>query len=267
MKTLDIILGYKCDISCDFCSQREQKGAEGSTDALLHRLATTLEKHGKTIQKVNVLGGEPLLYPDLLNAVFKLVHPLGCHITLLTHARLLQPHYVDWLNDNGISVCFSVSGITEGAKPLIQLHPLLINRINSKFCSYVVNPGQKWMAAAWTVHQIFQCDIQLSLNEHEWKNFTVDTICDLYAQYHTLGEPEWLHLKYADVTDCDCREAGIIYPDGSFITRAGLYGICEFKGEGCSRMLKAMPEHYPVIKKLFMRMNGHVLPNTNKSHL
>lgn len=86
MKTLNLQITGDCDLNCKFCSDlfKNQKGSKVSE---ILEVIDKLPK--KTIEKIEITGGEPLLYPNLLE-LLKEIKLRGFSIGISTNGVLLE---------------------------------------------------------------------------------------------------------------------------------------------------------------------------------
>ena len=84
-KCLDLKLTNKCNGACPFCI--EAKGYSPKDTASAEKLAETI--NAQDIQTVLILGGEPLLYPDIVKLLSLIRKDLN--IVLTTNGSLLTP--------------------------------------------------------------------------------------------------------------------------------------------------------------------------------
>lgn len=109
-----VFLSDLCNMSCDYCFLAlNQKPAtvlsEASAAAALDR---HLAAHGARA-RVTILGGEPLLHPELALSVARRASAGGAKVTVVTNGTRAEPGLVAELLALGVEVSLSVDGAAE----------------------------------------------------------------------------------------------------------------------------------------------------------
>lgn len=88
---LDVKITNLCNGNCAFCIERGGYSPENQKGPVELALATVSQAE---YQNVLILGGEPLMYPHLIEYL-RLIRPYKKHIYLTTNGTLLDQRYVD----------------------------------------------------------------------------------------------------------------------------------------------------------------------------
>ena len=110
-----------CNYGCDFCyakwgkpKQRELLHDQPGTQRLLEQVYS-LFRAGGTPVRLNLAGGEPLLYPDELKCVVAMAKEIGFDVSIITNGSRLNLPLLGFLAENlsmvGISVDSSESKV------------------------------------------------------------------------------------------------------------------------------------------------------------
>lgn len=140
-RILKIQLGLGCNYSCSYCSQGgQQEDATSSKDAEDFSLEWAIG----TPKKVELWGGEPLLYWKKIEALVpKIRARFGqVRISMVTNGTLLTKEKIDWLYDNGFSIAISHDGpgqALRGADPLddpetLALWKYAVEKFGERLC-------------------------------------------------------------------------------------------------------------------------------------
>jgi uncharacterized protein len=108
-KVLKIQLGLGCNYSCSYCSQGGQKEEKTSSlDAENLDLSWVTEAP----EKVELWGGEPLLYWKKIQTIVPIVASLwpDVRFSIVTNGSLLDDDKIDWLVANNFSMAISHDG-------------------------------------------------------------------------------------------------------------------------------------------------------------
>lgn len=248
MKSLTPIISYDCNLACSFCILNGTKKYPMDPEKFLESVEKYCAKNPGI--ELHIMGGEPLLYPQILNEVAFIGKRYGMYVGVFTNGVLWNQDYSAWANANEIGVTFSVHTFFD-EKPLKDLDIKAIQGVNNKMFTKVVSPGEKWAEFVWTLHALFDCSINVSIDVHQLKDMTVEHIATFIREYESLGRPEWITLIGMTDKECSCAKHGMIEPDGTFQTRAAYLGVKNEVIQGCSRIAKKMgQENYDLIRKL-----------------
>lgn len=106
-----VFLSDLCNMSCDYCflalNTRPAtilKGEDGRTAIERH-----LSEHGEKA-RVTLLGGEPLLHPELVHYLARVAREGGAKVTLVTNGTRAEPMHAELLARMGVELCMSVDG-------------------------------------------------------------------------------------------------------------------------------------------------------------
>lgn len=121
-RILKIQLGLGCNYSCSYCSQGGQKGEVTNTQDARD---FELDFVGGTPEKVELWGGEPLLYWKKIQTLVPKIQAKwpGISMSIVSNGTLLTREKIDWLYDNGFSVALSHDGPGQhlrGEDPLLD---------------------------------------------------------------------------------------------------------------------------------------------------
>ena len=113
-----------CNLACEYCYICIDAPSEFPTlsaDKWMH----VIEKlHAEGLESINITGGEPLLYPDILK-IIKFAKSLGIRVALLTNGTLLDKY--DGLFDLIDHAIVSLDGLTNSMRVGIEKHPVFEN--------------------------------------------------------------------------------------------------------------------------------------------
>jgi len=99
--TAYLFLDYKCNLDCWYCWAFNNK-VKGMTEDVAKRSIDWLHDHGCRV--LALMGGEPLLRPDIAHKVVYYAAKKGFWIYVGTNGRLLRPDVADRLGDAGVAV-------------------------------------------------------------------------------------------------------------------------------------------------------------------
>ena len=100
-----------CNVSCEVCDFSKERELPSIDPGALCNGLRRLAESG--VSEVRFTGGEPLLYPDLENAIAVLSEQ-GVHTKLMTNGLLLRPERAATLVNSGLN---SLRCITRQPKP------------------------------------------------------------------------------------------------------------------------------------------------------
>jgi len=89
----------KCNMSCEYCYQRNDHSSEKSLEVIEMELKTMLRL--RTCDTMLIAGGEPLTHPDIVE-ITKLVKSFGPKPVILTNGQALTPELVSELKSAGV---------------------------------------------------------------------------------------------------------------------------------------------------------------------
>ncbi|MDE2142448.1 MAG: radical SAM protein [Elusimicrobia bacterium] len=109
-----LFLSDRCNMSCDYCflDLNGKPGAVLSETNAARALDRHLAAHGSRA-RVTILGGEPLLHPDLALSVARRARAGGAKVTLVTNATKATPEISSALAALGVELSASVDGPAE----------------------------------------------------------------------------------------------------------------------------------------------------------
>lgn len=108
LKWLNIYLGGACNGSCKYCFRKYNDKVEAKlTDEFLLYLQENAVKYKKLV----FIGGEPLLYFDIIKKICCIV-PTFIRKRIVTNGRLLSEEIIEFCNDNNIEIALSYDGDT-----------------------------------------------------------------------------------------------------------------------------------------------------------
>jgi MoaA/NifB/PqqE/SkfB family radical SAM enzyme len=157
-----VVVTYECNLACAYCHEYAPGAPLVPFDVLARRIDKLAELGAFTI---DLLGGEPLLHPDIARLVARVKATRGGanFATVITNAFKLTPALVDAFNDAGLD-CMQVS--VDGVDP----EPGLPKSLRS------VLPKLAILAE----RARFQVKIQTVLTEASWRR---------YAEFRELLAP------------------------------------------------------------------------------
>ena len=96
-----LFLEYKCNLDCWYCWAFDNR-VKGMTEDIAKRTIDWLHDHGCRV--LALMGGEPLLRPQVAHKIVYYAAKKGFWIYIGTNGRLLQPEVADRLADAGAAV-------------------------------------------------------------------------------------------------------------------------------------------------------------------
>src|SRR6516164_1477367 len=96
-----LFVEYKCNIDCWYCWSFNNK-VKGMTEDIARRSIDWLHDHGCRV--LALMGGEPLLRPDIAHKIVYYAAKKGFWVYIGTNGRLLRPEVADRLADAGTAV-------------------------------------------------------------------------------------------------------------------------------------------------------------------
>jgi MoaA/NifB/PqqE/SkfB family radical SAM enzyme len=94
-------IDYKCNLDCWYCPSFDNR-VKGMTEDVARRTIDWLHDHGCRV--LALMGGEPLLRPQVAHKVVYYAAKKGFWIYIGTNGRLLRPEVADRLADAGVAV-------------------------------------------------------------------------------------------------------------------------------------------------------------------
>lgn len=123
---------WKCNLDCHYCWAFDNR-VKGMTEETARRSIDWL--HSTTCRVLALMGGEPLLRPQLVHKVIYYAAKKGFWAYLPTNARLLRPEIIDRIGDAGVAtVNFAVDavdekpGLPKALKPVRKYFDYLIKK-------------------------------------------------------------------------------------------------------------------------------------------
>jgi MoaA/NifB/PqqE/SkfB family radical SAM enzyme len=148
-----LVVTYECNLSCAYCHEY----THGAPLVPFRDLAARIDALAALgVVTYDVLGGEPLLHPDIVAVVRRLKRQRGGAnlVTVITNGFKLTPELVDGLNDAGLD-CLQVS--VDTIEPTVELPKSLRS----------VLPRLAILAA----HARFAVKIQTVLTDDSWRRY------------------------------------------------------------------------------------------------
>lgn len=256
-KGLNVIMGFACNLKCSFCSQKDQPPIPTDDEAITVSLQNAL-KTSPDITKINFLGGEPLLYPGLLDKYVGicLKHNPEIIISITTNGTLWHKGFTKWANANNILVDVSIDGILEGQKPLCNLNLDALKEVKKLYVNTVYTlDDQKWADTLYAADKILDCyKLAVALDSTDTRALmNPKNIYEVMKRKNLLKKyTGHFFIKNMFSEFCDCNTQGHILPNGKIkTTKEHLNMTKEPNCQGCSMVQGRVPEFYPVIKELF----------------
>ncbi len=91
---------WKCNLDCHYCWAFDNR-VKGMTEDVARRSIDWLHDHGCRV--LALMGGEPLLRPQLVHKVVSYAAKKGFWVYVPTNGRLLRPDVIDRLGDAGVA--------------------------------------------------------------------------------------------------------------------------------------------------------------------
>jgi MoaA/NifB/PqqE/SkfB family radical SAM enzyme len=233
-----------CNLECFWCCNKKEYRKIG---AWTRDVALKFCEHLAHFQYhyIAFLGGEPLLYPDMLVNIIQVVKNFNpeTEIWIMTNGTRLTQELVSFFNDFNAHVCVSIQGSEyKSLKTLVQ-HAKdgiieLINTLKIFSIRSVILRGRQDMAAdAILLHSVFpRAVIEMSLDKMSLGELDVVDIVRLRREMNALNRrysdlADWFHwfrLEGLFTAVCDCRANtrtfttdGVVGWKESFSTRTG----------------------------------------------
>jgi MoaA/NifB/PqqE/SkfB family radical SAM enzyme len=99
--TAYLFVEYKCNLDCWYCWSYNNK-VNGMTEDVARRSIDWLHDHGCRV--LALMGGEPLLRPEMVHKVVYYAAKKGFWVYIATNGRLLRPDVTDRLADAGTAI-------------------------------------------------------------------------------------------------------------------------------------------------------------------
>lgn len=113
LNTLDISMGYECNMQCEHCSAQVMAVKSGQKLSLADYRNLNSELDRLDLFRINITGGEPLLFPWLEDLV-KALKPYRRHIKVQTNGTLLNDEKIVSLKKAGVNaISMSLDSIDE----------------------------------------------------------------------------------------------------------------------------------------------------------
>ena len=122
MNTLVIPITYECNLHCPWCTEKNTHTTKGSlTQKHIDTILNHISDNKDTYQKTTFQGGEPLLYPELIDLLTKEITKLEpkMEYQLYTNATQLTFPILETIHQNKINIITSIEA--EGYKGLTNL--------------------------------------------------------------------------------------------------------------------------------------------------
>lgn len=173
-----LMLGLACNFKCSYCHQKFQEIPhleKSISDQLLRFLenvaAQQVRQNGKvSTLRVNLFGGEPLLYFGTIKQLVKSVRASNIEWAVVSNGALLTREMVDFINAHKIRFYLSHDGVrtleTRGANVLNNSHILdLLKEIRDLSFDSVLSPfNQDPYALREYLEAIFERKIRLKMS-------------------------------------------------------------------------------------------------------
>ncbi len=106
-----LFLSDRCNMACGYCflSLNEHPTTILTEASAVSAVSAHAARFGFRA-RVTILGGEPLLHPELIRTIVRRTHRSGAKFTLVTNGTKMAPNDIEGLLDLGIEVVVSVDG-------------------------------------------------------------------------------------------------------------------------------------------------------------
>lgn len=228
---LVLFLSDRCDMACDYCFLALNQGKP--TVLTEKHAALAVDEHLKrdgVRARVTILGGEPLLHPELALTIARRARAGGAKVTVVTNGTHASPAIADKLRALGAELAVSVDGPAEthdthrrlavGAPShakvlaaLDQLDPATL-RVNMVICEDTVGQflsSVEWLRARGLKRLSFHADVARPWTEPGLKALAAALLgFGRYARKLAAASPEALSLWHLD----SYRHASAAAPGG-----------------------------------------------------
>jgi len=111
-KEFILFLTYKCNLSCDMCTQYGGKFKKyNSNELTIDEWESFIEDVSIIKPEITLIGGEPLLYKDIDKLLYILASN-GCHTKLVTNGYYLKDH-IKHIMDTDTDLIISIDGTSK----------------------------------------------------------------------------------------------------------------------------------------------------------
>ena len=167
----------RCNLNCKSCSHYSNI-VKDEVDKTIDKIKSDFDdlyevtnKGDPTqLEKITIMGGEPLLYPDIIPAMIYIKTKFNRvpDVQLLTNGTLLNrmsPEFFQTLRDLELTVCVSIYKYIK-YDPIMEI----LQRENIKFYSYIAGgePGSQMFASKW-LHSHYSEEDRESAQECLWR--------------------------------------------------------------------------------------------------
>lgn len=113
---VQLIVTRRCNLNCGYCHEADRSSEHVPTPVLKRRIDAI---HRLRAVSVTLLGGEPLLHPDIVTLV-AYAHQ-RCQVSMTTNGYLLEPELIERLNDAGLTTLqLSIDALVRSRGAYIQ---------------------------------------------------------------------------------------------------------------------------------------------------
>jgi organic radical activating enzyme len=241
-----------CNLNCSFCSNKLYGQEDHNVNLLLKSLIAVIEN--EKVEHVTILGGEPLLFLEIVNVISKIAIANNCKVTLMTNGILWSDELTVWANTNKIKVILGLQETLSGDKNITNLRNIdAIKNIDDFFIRKVVERSSKFADSTYLLNKIFGCNIELINDYMTLGKINIIDIYNFMDELNTLkkyGDTSWLSIHGMFQKECRCDDYLEISPNGAIRTIDKLYGVSSFSNSGCSFYAEKMGDLYFSFRKL-----------------
>lgn len=258
---------HQCNLQCSFCINEEQMQSDKKISKLFYQnLIDLIEnsiKNNKPYNFFNISGGEPFLYPDVLEDVLNIYLEYSENkipIKILTNGTKINQLQVDMLNQFPIiTTTISIDGfkgersifnlVNNGCEGLFQID--VIKKLKNKAIKYVISDlidmNRDHALEIKMLHEYFSCPVIVALDysPQALKSYSLDHALNLQRivvrlnELNLIGKNKVKFIGYFD-NYCSCSE-DIVLPSGKIVGKEDKDNPIN-NGIGCRTKLKYMKE-------------------------
>ena len=118
--SLEIEFNSDCNFKCIYCYTGDTNGSCGKNELTLdEQQRVILQGMEIGVRKIIILGGEPMLYPHILDMI-RFIRDLGLEVELFTNGANISPDTARFLYDHGVVVVLKMNSFDEKIQDILS---------------------------------------------------------------------------------------------------------------------------------------------------